>query len=108
MMFKILTALLFLCPLSGCMVALPLCSQIQNMKPNCVCPMPLPACRGLFKWDDDIGFMPKQPTDDVRPNYQITAGEVVGLGTDRRLSLAQDPVVRGNVAQPGGSGNEVR
>ena len=76
MMFKILTALLFLCPLSGCMVALPLCSQIQNTKPNCVCPMPMPACRGLFKWDDDIGFMPKQPTDDVRPDYQITAGDV--------------------------------
>ena len=38
--------------------------------------MPMPACRGLFKWDDDIGFMPKQPTDDVRPDYQITAGDV--------------------------------
>ena len=75
-MFKILTALLFLCLLSGCMVALPLCSQLQNTEPNRVCPMPMPASRGLFMWDDDIGFMPKQSTDDVRPDYQITAGDI--------------------------------
>ena len=29
-----------------------------------------------------------------------TPSKVVGLGTDRRLSLAQNPVVRGNVARP--------
>lgn len=77
-MFKILTALSFLCLLSGCAVALSLCSQLQNMEPNRVCPMPMPACRGLFKWDDDIGFMPKQPdpTDAGRPDYQMTAGDV--------------------------------
>jgi hypothetical protein len=30
----------------------------------------------LFEWDDDIGNIPKQPIDSVRPDDQITGGDI--------------------------------
>lgn len=76
MMYKILVALLFLCLVSGCTVVVPLYAQLKNMEPSRVCPMPMPACKMLFEWDDDIGNIPKQPIDSARPDDQITGGDI--------------------------------
>lgn len=67
----------FLCLTSGCIVAVPLCSQLTNMESD-VCPMPMPACKAVFEWDDDFGYRPLKPTDAVpADNYEITAGDVL-------------------------------
>ena len=75
-MYKILITLLFLCLVSGCTVVVPLYAQLKNMEPSRVCPMPMPACKMLFEWDDDMGNIPKQPIDSARSDDQITGGDI--------------------------------
>ena len=75
-MYKILMALLFLLLMSGC-VYCPLLSQLVNVDPK-VCPMPMPACKAVFGWDDDFGYRPKKTRDNVPVvGYETTAEYVV-------------------------------